>query len=529
MENETNGALPKWEKFPAGFHNRVQTIMTRLELPSIGQNYVFRALADPSRRTKSGVANVSGNYPSQKMGMSIGFESRTLEYARIVQNEADPEVLGYVAQLPPIKLSYVCKRTGRKITYLTKPDLLEIYENEIVVVECKPVATLRKWEVDRPGLVCSENGSEWRCPPAEEACAALGLRHRIVCEQNLPPRRIKNLALLIDYIHTGYAHRRDEAVRAISKLLAGEQRLSIEDVLLELTNSVTPDDVYRAIATGVAVVDLDDCSIIDHQRTIMYPSQAAMEAHKISAGAISRAATWMRGGVLDLKPGALLNWNGRTWHLVNLGVTQVTLHNGDLLQELDRPAFDKLLRDCSIILADGGESHSDVKSDRSNRMLQAASPNDLTRALRVYKQILPYLQQTAKASPDRTVRRNLCRWKKAEASLGNGFAGLLCHFSASGNRESRIDPAVMVIVRKQTKDHYATTKKSRKIHVHERIVAECERGSLPAPSYAWYCHFIKRLPAYELMKAREGRKAAYNLEPRKENDGSLTDARAEAA
>jgi putative transposase len=530
MKTEDNEwAMPKWETFPAGFHNRVQSIMTKLGIPSIGQNYVFRALADPSRRTKSGVANVSGNYPSQKMGMTIGFESRTLEYARILHDEADPEVLGYVAQLPQIKISYKCGRTGRKISYLTKPDLLEIYSDKIVVTECKPLSVLREWQTNRPGFVCQENSADWRCPPAEAACAALGLRHRIICEQNLPPRRIKNLGVLIDYIHSGYAHGREAAMRAIAKLLGAERRLSIDNVMQELTGVVTVDDIYRALATGIAVVDLDDCSIVDHQRTFMYASQIAMEAYKISVGAISRAATWMRGGILDLKPGSILNWDGRNWHLINMGVTKVTLNNGLQLQELDRAVFDQLLRDCSIVMAEGGESPSEFKSNKSHEMLQAASPNDLTRALKVYKQILPYLNHTVKTPADRTVRQNLCKWKRAEAGLGNGFAGLLSHFSRGGNRETRIEPAVMNIVRKQTKDHYATTKKSRKIHVHERIVAECERASLPAPSYAWYCHYIKRLPAYELLKSREGRKAAYNLEPRQENDGSLTDARAEAA
>lgn len=463
MKREDNEwAMPKWETFPAGFHNRVQSIMTKLGIPSIGQNYVFRALADPSRRTKRGVANVSGNYPSQKMGMTIGFESRTLEYARILHDEADPEVLGYVAQLPQIKISYKCGRTGRKISYLTKPDLLEIYSDKIVVTECKPLSVLREWQTNRPGFVCQENSTDWRCPSAEAACAALGLSHRIICEQNLPPKRIKNLGVLVDYIRTGYAHGRDAAMLAITKLLGAERRLSIENVMQELTGVVTVDDIYRALATGIAVVDLDDCSIIDHQRTFMYASQTAMEAYKVSVGAISRATTWMRGGMLDLKPDSLLNWDGHNWRLINMGVTKVTLNNGSQLQELDRTVFDQLIRDCSIVMADGGELPSEFKSNQSHEILQAASPNDLTRALKVYKQILPYLNQTAKTSPDRTDRRHLCRWKKAEAGLGNGFVGLLRHFSNSGNRESRIEPEVMAIVRKQTREHYATTKKVAK-------------------------------------------------------------------
>lgn len=528
-ENSDNEiVMPEWEKFPAGFHNMVQAIMVNLNLPNKGRNYVFRTLAGPSRRTSSGMANCSGAYPSQKMGMTIGFESRTLEYARAIRNETNTAVLGYVSQLPTLKISYKCKRTGRRITYLQRPDFLEIYEDGFDVVECKPLSVLRRWEVERPGFVYQDEKAEWRCHSAEDACAELGLNYRLICEQDLSPTRIKNLRLLTDYIVTGYKHGRDDAIGRIASLLAGERRLSIEEVLHELANGVTVDDVYRAIATSVVAVDLDEDSLVDHERSFMYSSEAAMQAYKISAGAISRAATWMRGPIINLQPRTKLNWNGRVWHLINLGVTKVCLHNGSTLEELDRQIFDELIRNCSIVEADGGTTEQDLKSSESHRLLQNASPNDIARALKAYHAILPYQQGTAKAPPSRSVRRSLCKWKKAEAGLGNGFVGLLPHYALSGNRAPRVDPAVMRIVRKETTDHYATTKKSRKHHVHVRIVAECERLSLPPPSYAWYCHFLKRLPAYELKKAREGSKAAYNLEPRQTNDGSVLDARADA-
>ena len=315
----------------------------------------------------------------------------------------------------------------------------------------------------------------------------------------------------------------------ITSLLGGERRLSIEEVLSDLASEVTIDDVYRAIATNMVATDLDGSSLVDHERTFMYASEASMQAYKISAGAISRAATWMRGSILNLKPQTRLNWDGRVWHLLNLGLTEVTLTDGALIQTLERSAFEQLIRTCSIVEADGGTKGADLKADAAHQMLQKISPNDLARALKAYHSILPHQQGNAKALPTRSERRSLCQWKKAEASFGNGFVGLFPHFALSGNRTARIDPAVMKIVENETTDHYATTKKSRKNHVDVRIVAECERASLPPPSYAWFCRFIKRLPAYELKKAREGRKAAYNLEPRQENDGSWTFSRADAS
>ena len=521
--------MPEWEKFPAGFYTMVQKIILNTKLPNKGRNYLMRALAGPSRRPSSGVANCSGAYPSQKMGMTIGFESRTLEYARAIRNETDADVLGYVSQLPALKISYKCQRTGRRISYLQRPDFLEIYESKFDIVECKPLSVLRLWQVDRPGFVHQDANGDWRCPAAEAACSELGLNYCLVCEQDLSPIRIKNLRLLTDYIQTGNKHGRDDAVGRISNLLGGQRRLSIDEVLHELRNEVTVDDVYRSIATSMVSVDLDESSLIDHQRAYLYASDAAMQAYSVSAGAISRAATWMRGSVINLQPKTRLNWNGCIWYLVNLGTTKVSLHNGTSFEELERPIFDELIRTFSIVEADGGTAAVSHKADVSHRMLQKASPSDLSHALKIYHAMLPYQQGTALTPPSRTVRRSLCKWKMAEASFGNGFVGLLPHFSLCGNRQSRVDPSVMRIVRQLTTDHYATTKKSRKNHVHERIVAQCERESLPPPSYTWYCRFLRRLPAYELKKAREGRKAAYCLEPRQTNDGSLTDARADAS
>ncbi|MGL4881180.1 MAG: hypothetical protein ACRC8K_08955, partial [Waterburya sp.] len=41
----------------------------------------------PARRVRSRLGNVSGRYPSQKMGLTIQFESHTVELAGIYQME----------------------------------------------------------------------------------------------------------------------------------------------------------------------------------------------------------------------------------------------------------------------------------------------------------------------------------------------------------------------------------------------------------------------------------------------------------
>ncbi len=49
--------------------------------------------AGPSRAVRSGKGNVSGRYPSRKMGSTIQFESHKNELAFILELEHDPNVI----------------------------------------------------------------------------------------------------------------------------------------------------------------------------------------------------------------------------------------------------------------------------------------------------------------------------------------------------------------------------------------------------------------------------------------------------
>jgi hypothetical protein len=60
----------------------------------------------PSRRVGGGRSNVSGRYPSKKMGVTIQFESHRVELPAIFELEHDCSVLEYYDQVPSIKLDY---------------------------------------------------------------------------------------------------------------------------------------------------------------------------------------------------------------------------------------------------------------------------------------------------------------------------------------------------------------------------------------------------------------------------------------
>ena len=75
----------------------------------------------PARRMRSASQNVSGQYPSRKMGRTIQFESHRNELAAIYELEHDPTALEYYDQPTSIKLEYEAKN-GRRIAVFHTPD-----------------------------------------------------------------------------------------------------------------------------------------------------------------------------------------------------------------------------------------------------------------------------------------------------------------------------------------------------------------------------------------------------------------------
>ena len=57
--------------------------------------------SEPARRVNGNRSNVSGLYPSRKMGVSIQFESHRVELAAIYEMEHDPLTLEFYDQPPP--------------------------------------------------------------------------------------------------------------------------------------------------------------------------------------------------------------------------------------------------------------------------------------------------------------------------------------------------------------------------------------------------------------------------------------------
>ncbi|HEY1353664.1 MAG TPA: hypothetical protein VGF67_28990 [Ktedonobacteraceae bacterium] len=90
----------------------------------------------PSRLVRSAAGNVSGRYPSKKMGCSIQYESHKNELPFVYHLEHDLSVLEFYDQPEPIKLSYQNKDNTRHIVARHTPDFFVLREKAAGWFEC---------------------------------------------------------------------------------------------------------------------------------------------------------------------------------------------------------------------------------------------------------------------------------------------------------------------------------------------------------------------------------------------------------
>ena len=126
--------------------------------------------SEPERKVRGGASNVSGRYPSQKMGFSIQFESQHVELRGCYTMERDNTVLEMYDQPTRIHLHYHA-RSGRKTSPCHTPDFLVVRRDGAGFEEWKKASSLEKLVETMPGRYQRQASGRWRCPPGEQAAA----------------------------------------------------------------------------------------------------------------------------------------------------------------------------------------------------------------------------------------------------------------------------------------------------------------------------------------------------------------------
>jgi putative transposase len=145
----------------------------RVRLPERGRSIIHQVRSSaPARCVGGGHRNVSGRYPSKKMGVTIQFESHRVELAIIYELEHDPDVLEYWDQPPSFKLEYKSAQ-GTRVVAVHTPDYFVIRADSAGWNECKTEEEL----VRRIPHRYRRQDDIWSCPPGEEYAGGFGLTY----------------------------------------------------------------------------------------------------------------------------------------------------------------------------------------------------------------------------------------------------------------------------------------------------------------------------------------------------------------
>ncbi|MEO1760648.1 MAG: TnsA endonuclease N-terminal domain-containing protein, partial [Cyanobacteria bacterium J06629_18] len=464
----------------------------------------------PSRRVQGRTKNVSGVYPSRKMGVTIQFESHTVELWAIYQMEHDPDVKEFYDQPPPFKIQYKNSK-GRNIGHYHTPDFFVLREKSACWEEWKTVKELEKLSQKYPGRYQKTTSDKWRCPPGEAHAARFGLRYRVRTDAELNPVFTQNLMFLEDYL--GFRSNLDNEITSqIIKLVTDNPGLTIKALLSELVG-ICANDVYILIATEQLYVDLSTVHLYEHWRTRLWIDQSTHDSYNnaekdnINTKAVSIYPT-------TLLPHTVLIWDRARWTLVNYGETKTTLlPESGFPIELPSEFFLQLLDSGTIQVHDGAVNTTINETVR--KIWDAASPANLKEANRKFNIVQAYFQKNKDIYKDikpRTLRRWVQLFREAELEYGCGYVGLLPRTASQGNRKPKAPLESSELLDKFITEHFETPRQATAASVYRAYVRACSTLNIQPLSNCTFYQRLKKRPRHEQTLKRKGAKAAYTTE-----------------
>ena len=412
---------------------------------------------EPVRTVHGGGRSVVGRYPSLKMGRTIQYESRTVEFPFVMLCEVDEAVDEYYDQSFRLPLDY-WHSPRRRIVTSTTPDFFVISRRFVGFVECKPEDHLVQLAERSPARYQLDAEGLCRCPPGEEAAARYGLGYRVWTPQHVSPAFVENTRfLLAEWGRSERAFADADVARVVDRV---QERVGL--TLDELVHSVgDPDVVHYCLFRSLVHVDLSAALLSESDRIRVFTHAEA----------------------------------ARVWHAAvdSVGVDESSrLSPEDVIRsrlaeyspEALRVALERYASILPVIRSDAPAS-SIVGSGASTR------------------------------------RRWLIAFRKAQHEYGLGIIGLCPNHHLKGNRTPRLLQEVQVLMDAVAEEEYETavnmTVTAAYIILRHRIEdansQRSDKAKLPCPSYQTFGLYLKSRDLGRTTKRRQGAKRAASDAP----------------
>lgn len=454
--------------------------------------------SEPSRRVRGRASNVSGRYPSVKMGCSIQFESHRVELWAIYAMERDDDVLAYYDQPTRIQLHYR-SRSGRKTSPWHTPDFLVIRRDGVAFEEWKPAEFLEDAASRMPERYQREPGGGWRCPPGSAAATALGLTYRVRTSNEYHPSYIQNLKFLQDFWTHPFTlapqteHQVLDAVRAYPGVSVAALIAAHPDLMVDV--------VWAMLTTQSLFTDFTATSLMNWEQVFLYPTAEDREAARQAVTASARPSTIASPLLMD----------GRLWE-AEMRDSQV------LLRPEVGASFSLEVKQFHHLVTLGQIQQCDLAtpsplSEAARERFTHASPKGEEAANKRWREILAYFRGDPLTVTVRSVQNWMAAYAQAEADLGCGYLGLLDRTASRGNRSPRVPDASKELLKEYLSTHYAVPQAKGAAAVYRMYRAEAERQGIPPVGERTFYRERKAFEDVGVTATRRGKRVAYALDP----------------
>lgn len=463
--------------------------------------------SEPARRVQSGRGNVPGFYPSTKMGVTIQFESHTVEFPAIYQKEYDHDVFEYYDQPPSFPISY--EVNGRKKGHLYTADFFVIEKSWIGWEEWKKESDLIALLAKQSNRYVYDDKGKWRCPAAESYAEQYGLSFRVKTEKEINYVFQRNLEFLEDYILLEHPRIDIRNVNELIRVVKQQPGITLKS-LLDSYSHIPADDIYKSILLGHIYTDLEKVALADYDSVLVFPDKLTEQAYSLIVNETKLVRERTRG--IDIHVGAFLEWDGRRWQIINLGETTITLMCEEDLADLPIAMFNRLLTEGKISGLNIKDETADV--EKQLEILRTASEKQLKEANYRYEFVVKKLNGEKDSTvPERTLRFWMSQYQEAELMYGNGYVGLIPKRPKQGNFTSKLPDQVIKLTEQFIKDNYENIKQMNMASVYKLLCEACREQGLISPSYKTFSKMIKSRSKFNVTRKRMGSKAAYDVEP----------------
>ena len=486
----------------------------RRKLPSATVQFITQIRnSAPARRVQSRRGNVSGAYPSRKMGVTIQFESHRNELAAIYELEHDPSVLEFYDQPPAIKLNYVTA-SERGVGVFHTPDFFVMRTDAAGYEECKPEQELVRLAEKSPQRYQRTPTGSWCCPPGESSAAQYGLYYRLRSSAGIDWVWQRNIQFLEDYLRADQPPVSEALIVQLTDLVTQHGSLRLSELIHQSEGWASRDAVYALITTEGLYVDLKEAPLTTPEQVLVY-------AHREAARAIEqcRAST---NTVLDkpsapvtLMVGQRVLWDEVVWEILNVGATTLALGNSEpRFIEMPRAQFEEWVQRGRIHgVADRADS---ADKPAPNAIILARLATATESALHVANQraehVRAHLHGASVDVPNRTLRRWTALYRTAEQSSGCGYLGLLPHTAQRGNRGAKLPEATRQFTTQFIAQEYETLKQQSRLAVYAKLLQSGAEKGVQVPSYKTFCVEVQQRATAQQTRQRKGPRAAYQQE-----------------